>query len=107
MLRTAMIQLEINHNIAEVTLNAPKKMNALDEAAIAELGQAYTDAADAGVRALLLRGEGRGFCAVVTSPTWIRPTTTPMITWAKSSLRCYDRWPNSRPQLLPPSKVPA
>jgi len=58
-----MIQLEINHNIAEVTLNAPKKMNALDEAAIAELGQAYTDAADAGVRALLLRGEGRGFCA--------------------------------------------
>lgn len=58
-----MITLEIDNNIAEVTLNAPEKMNALDEQAIAELGQAYTDAAEAGVRALLLRGEGRGFSA--------------------------------------------
>ena len=58
-----MITLDISDNIAEVTLNAPEKMNALDERAIAELGQAYTDAAEAGVRALLLRGEGRGFSA--------------------------------------------
>ena len=58
-----MITLEITDNIAEVTLNAPEKMNALDETAIKDLGQAYTDAADAGVRALLLRGEGRGFSA--------------------------------------------
>ncbi len=58
-----MITLDITDNIAEVTLNAPEKMNALDEQAIADLGQAYTDAAEAGVRALLLRGEGRGFSA--------------------------------------------
>src|SRR5699024_10711909 len=58
-----MIELEIHDNIAEVTLNAPQKMNALDEQAIKDLAQAYTDAADAGVRALLLRGEGRGFSA--------------------------------------------
>ena len=58
-----MINLDIADNIAEVTLNAPEKMNALDENAVTELGQAYTDAAEAGVRALLLRGEGRGFCA--------------------------------------------
>ena len=58
-----MITLDITDNIAEVTLNAPEKMNALDEQAVAELGQAYTDAAEAGVRALLLRGEGRGFSA--------------------------------------------
>src|SRR5690625_4817019 len=58
-----MINLDIADNIAEVTLNAPEKMNALDEDAVAELGQAYTDAAEAGVRALLLRGAGRGFCA--------------------------------------------
>lgn len=58
-----MITLDITDNIAEVTLNAPEKMNALDEQAVADLGQAYTDAAEAGVRALLLRGEGRGFSA--------------------------------------------
>ncbi|MDN6519774.1 MAG: enoyl-CoA hydratase/isomerase family protein [Yaniella sp.] len=58
-----MITLDITDNIAEVTLNAPEKMNALDEQAVAELGQAYTDAAEAGVRALLRRGEGRGFSA--------------------------------------------
>jgi len=63
----SMIELKIENNIAEVVLNAPQKMNALDEQALADLGTAYDDAAAAvaggGVRALLLRGEGRGFCA--------------------------------------------
>lgn len=58
-----MIELAIDYAVAEVTLNAPQKMNALDEAAITELGEAYDQAASAGVRALVLRGEGRGFCA--------------------------------------------
>lgn len=59
----SMIDLNIADDIAEVVLNAPQKLNALDEAALADLGKAYDDAAAAGVRALLLRGEGRGFCA--------------------------------------------
>ena len=59
----SMIELSIENNIAEVVLNAPGKMNALDEQAVVDLGKAYDDAAAAGVRALLLRGEGRGFCA--------------------------------------------
>jgi enoyl-CoA hydratase/carnithine racemase len=62
-----MIELSIADGVAEVVLNAPEKMNALDEAALAELADAYTQAAQAAgegrVRALLLRGEGRGFCA--------------------------------------------
>ncbi len=58
-----MIELSIRDGVAEVLLNAPKKLNALDLDALAELGQAYDDAAAAGVRALLLRGEGRSFCA--------------------------------------------
>ena len=62
-----MIDLTITDNVAEIVLNAPAKLNALDEAALAELGQAYDDAAaataDGSVRALLLRGEGRAFCA--------------------------------------------
>ncbi len=59
----SMIELTITDNVAEVVLNAPEKMNSLNEAALADLSAAYDDAAEAGVRALLLRGEGRGFCA--------------------------------------------
>ena len=60
-----MIDLHLDHeaNMAEVVLNIPKAMNSLQEADIAELSQAYSDAAAAGVRALILRGEGKGFCA--------------------------------------------
>ena len=58
-----MIELGIEDGLAEIVLNAPKKLNALDMAALGELGQAYDDAAAAGVRAVLLRGEGRSFCA--------------------------------------------
>lgn len=58
-----MIELSIQDDVAEVVLDAPHKMNALDPQGLEELSQAYHDAAEAGVRALLLRGEGRGFCA--------------------------------------------
>lgn len=58
-----MIELSIQDDVAEVVLNAPQKMNALDPAALQELSEAYREAAQAEVRALLLRGEGRGFCA--------------------------------------------
>lgn len=59
----SMIELTIADGVAEVVLNAPEKMNSLNEAALADLSAAYDEAAEAGVRALLLRGEGRGFCA--------------------------------------------
>ncbi|WP_374761830.1 enoyl-CoA hydratase/isomerase family protein [Nesterenkonia aerolata] len=49
--------------LAEVVLDAPEKLNALDEAALAELDVAYREAEAAGARALMLRGEGKGFCA--------------------------------------------
>ncbi|SDG41277.1 enoyl-CoA hydratase/isomerase family protein [Microbacterium pygmaeum] len=58
-----MIELTIADDVAHVVLRAPEKRNALDEAALAELGAAYDEAAAAGVRALVLRGEGRAFCA--------------------------------------------
>lgn len=57
------VDLHIEHDIAEITLNDPSKRNALDEAAIRDLSAAYGEAKTAGVRALLLRGEGRAFCA--------------------------------------------
>ena len=62
-----MIDLTIHtnegENYAEVVLNNPKAMNSLGEDDLAELGAIYDEAAQHGVRALLLRGEGKGFCA--------------------------------------------
>lgn len=62
-----MISLTIADGVAEVVLDAPAKLNAVDPAALAGLSEAYDDAAAAAsrgdVRALLLRGEGRAFCA--------------------------------------------
>lgn len=58
-----MIDLRIEGAVAHVTLNAPEKLNALNEQALRDLGGAYEQAAEARVRALVLRGEGRAFCA--------------------------------------------
>ena len=58
-----MIDLTIADDVATVVLNAPPKLNALDEQALRDLGRAYDEADAAGVRALVLRGEGRAFCA--------------------------------------------
>lgn len=58
-----MIDLTIADDVAELTLNIPEKLNALDDAALAELGARLQEAAAASPRALLLRGEGRAFCA--------------------------------------------
>lgn len=58
-----MIDLTIEGGVAEVTLNAPAKLNALGPEDLDALGAAYSEAEAAGVRALVLRGEGRAFCA--------------------------------------------
>ncbi|WP_247042198.1 enoyl-CoA hydratase/isomerase family protein [Arthrobacter rhizosphaerae] len=62
-----MISLSTADGVAEIVLNAPHKLNSLDEQALRDLSEAYDDAAAAAsggdVRALLLRGEGRAFCA--------------------------------------------
>jgi 2-(1,2-epoxy-1,2-dihydrophenyl)acetyl-CoA isomerase len=57
------IELTINDGVAEIVLNDPGRLNALDEVALADLSRAYSDAEEAAVRALVLRGEGRAFCA--------------------------------------------
>ncbi|WP_438353416.1 enoyl-CoA hydratase/isomerase family protein [Microbacterium sp. CJ88] len=58
-----MIDLHLDGDLATVTLDDPAKLNALDEQAVRDLGAAYDEAARAGVRALVLSGEGRAFCA--------------------------------------------
>lgn len=58
-----MIDLHFENGLAEVILNNPKALNSLTEGNLQEISDVYTEAAERGARALLLRGEGRGFCA--------------------------------------------
>ncbi len=58
-----MIDLTIDDGVATVVLDSPEKLNALDERALEDLESAYDEAEASGVRALVLRGEGRAFCA--------------------------------------------
>jgi enoyl-CoA hydratase/carnithine racemase len=61
---TDRVTVSVHEGVADVRLNRPDKLNALDMAmfdALAETGDAL--AADASVRAVVLSGEGRAFCA--------------------------------------------
>jgi enoyl-CoA hydratase/carnithine racemase len=58
------VAVTIEAGVADVRLNRPDKINALDPAmfaGIVEAGEALK--ADRSVRAVVLSGEGRGFCA--------------------------------------------
>jgi enoyl-CoA hydratase/carnithine racemase len=57
------VELVVQDSVAEIVLNRPQKMNALNEAAMQTLAERLDAAEKAGVRALILRGEGPGFSA--------------------------------------------
>ena len=58
------ITLTKAEGLATLTLNAPERLNAVSRKMIAEIKSAWEDiAADGSVRAVLLTGAGRGFCA--------------------------------------------
>jgi len=58
------IRFEREGAVAVVSLNRPDRLNALNSTLLKELGDAFEAiAADDGVRAVLLRGEGRAFCS--------------------------------------------
>ena len=58
------IRVETADGLAVVTLAAPERLNAFDGAMIAALGERCAElAADESVRAIMITGEGRGFCS--------------------------------------------
>jgi 2-(1,2-epoxy-1,2-dihydrophenyl)acetyl-CoA isomerase len=58
------ILLEISHHVATVTLHRPDRLNAFNEAMHAQLAQALDRIElDRAIRAVLLTGSGRAFCA--------------------------------------------
>jgi len=57
------VLLELDGTYGELVLNRPDKMNAVNPAMVDDLHARLDEAEQAGVRALVVRGEGRGFCA--------------------------------------------
>ncbi len=58
------VQLEIQGDVAVVRLDRPEVLNSLNDALMRDLSEALGRVADdPGVRALMLTGNGRGFCA--------------------------------------------
>ncbi|MGH9050235.1 MAG: enoyl-CoA hydratase-related protein [Acidimicrobiia bacterium] len=58
------VTVEVDDRVATLTLNRPEKLNAFTGRMGAELGQAYAECdADEAVRAVVLTGAGRAFCA--------------------------------------------
>ncbi|MEQ9260997.1 MAG: crotonase/enoyl-CoA hydratase family protein [Roseovarius sp.] len=59
----ARVSVEIADHVAEVTLTRPEKMNAMDPDMAREIVAAGQGLAEAGIRAVVLAGEGKAFCA--------------------------------------------
>jgi 2-(1,2-epoxy-1,2-dihydrophenyl)acetyl-CoA isomerase len=60
----ATVLFEVAEGVATITLNRPDKLNVFNEAMQGELARAFDRIeADNGIRAVLLTGAGRGFCA--------------------------------------------
>ena len=58
------IAFNIDQGVAQLTLNRPDSLNSFTTAMHGEVREALTQAAqDSGVRAVLITGKGRGFCA--------------------------------------------
>ncbi len=57
------VELNFDGALAEIVLNRPEKMNAITNAMAQKLLACLDKAQDANVRALIIRGEGRSFCA--------------------------------------------
>ena len=61
--QTPSVLLTIDNAVAELVLNRPDKLNAMNDVMVHELIESLSAVEQAGARALLIRGEGRGFCS--------------------------------------------
>ncbi len=55
------IRVTRDGGVSEIVLNRPDKLNSVNELMIREINQALDESGD--IRVLLLRGDGRAFCA--------------------------------------------
>lgn len=87
------IRLEFDGALAIVTLDRAEKLNALDQAMLVGLEDAFDRIEDAqGARVVLLRGEGKAFCAGGDIAAWAALSPLDFAHgWVKQGHRAFDR----------------
>jgi len=77
----SLLQSTDARGVVRLTLNRPEVLNAFDEALIAEITQAYLQlGADTRVRAIVLAGAGKAFCAGA-DVQWMRRASQSPLEW--------------------------
>ena len=87
------VRLEIAGGVALITLSRPDKLNSLDGAMVGLLGQfADTIDADRSVRAVIITGTGKAFCAGGDIAAWggLSPLEMGQF-WARTGHRVFDK----------------
>lgn len=89
----ALVTFETKGAIGTLTLRRPEKFNALDIPMLEALSAALDAAeADAAVRVVLIRGEGKGFCAGGDVEAWSAMSAADFqIAWVRLGHRVFDR----------------
>jgi enoyl-CoA hydratase/carnithine racemase len=96
------VRLEIVEGIATITLARPEKLNALDEVMVELLGR-HADAIDAdrSIRAVILTGEGKAFCAGGDIASWGGLSPLEMgQRWVRSGHRVFDKLARMKPPVI-------
>lgn len=96
------VRLDIASGIATITLARPEKLNALDDVMVGLLGR-FADAIDAdrSVRAVILTGEGKAFCAGGDIVAWGGLSPLEMGQgWVRSGHRVFDKLARMKPPVI-------
>ncbi|MDX8447095.1 enoyl-CoA hydratase/isomerase family protein [Mesorhizobium captivum] len=88
-----LVTFETDGAVGIVTLRRPEKFNALDIPMLRALEAALDEAEQAeGVRVVLLRGEGKGFCAGGDVEAWAQLSAADFqVQWVRYGHRVFDR----------------
>ncbi|BCB18939.1 enoyl-CoA hydratase/isomerase family protein [Bosea sp. ANAM02] len=96
------VRLDIAAGIATITLARPEKLNALDDVMVGLLGR-FAEAIDAdrSVRAVILTGEGKAFCAGGDIVAWGGLSPLEMGQgWVRSGHRVFDKLARMKPPVI-------
>lgn len=96
------VRLDIVEGIATITLARPDKLNALDEVMVELLGRcADVIDADRSVRAVILTGEGKAFCAGGDIAAWGGLSPLQMgQNWVRRGHRVFDKLARMKPPVV-------
>lgn len=96
------VRLDIASGIATITLARPEKLNALDDVMVGLLGRfAEVIDADRSVRAVILTGEGKAFCAGGDIVAWGGLSPLEMGQgWVRSGHRAFDKLARMKPPVV-------